>query len=112
MEAQWIKLREYAAYLFLFVERLRQSSLHDNESAFNKFKIRPRILADVSNVDTSTAVFGQKVFAATTPRSVRIIIYLPTIAKRYHFPLGSLQLPCIVSHTQMVKRRPLEQQEK
>ncbi|KAF9635037.1 putative fmn-dependent dehydrogenase family protein [Lasiodiplodia theobromae] len=36
-------------------------TLHDNEAAFTRYKIRPRILTDVSAVDTSTTIFGQRV---------------------------------------------------
>ncbi|EXJ82091.1 (S)-2-hydroxy-acid oxidase [Capronia coronata CBS 617.96] len=38
-----------------------QLTLRDNESSFNRFKIRPRILSDVSNIDTSITIMGQKV---------------------------------------------------
>ncbi|UPL02725.1 hypothetical protein LCI18_013659 [Fusarium solani-melongenae] len=33
----------------------------DNEKAFDRYKIRPRVLKDVSNLDTSTEIFGTKV---------------------------------------------------
>lgn len=33
----------------------------DNEKAFDRYKIRPRVLKDVSNLDTSTEIFGAKV---------------------------------------------------
>lgn len=33
----------------------------DNMSAFNRYRIRPRVLADVSNVDMSAEIYGQKV---------------------------------------------------
>lgn len=36
-------------------------TLNDNENAYDKFKIRPRVLRDVSNVDMSTSIFGQKI---------------------------------------------------
>ncbi|KAH8883207.1 S-2-hydroxy-acid oxidase [Thozetella sp. PMI_491] len=36
-------------------------TLRENEEAFNRFKIRPRILSNVANVDTSTTILGQKV---------------------------------------------------
>ena len=35
--------------------------LHENENAYNRFKIRPRILSNVADVDPSTTLFGQKV---------------------------------------------------
>jgi (S)-2-hydroxy-acid oxidase len=43
---------------FHYSDELR---LRDNEDAYNKFKIRPRVLRDVSNVDTSSTIFGRKV---------------------------------------------------
>ncbi|KAL1624419.1 hypothetical protein SLS56_007823 [Neofusicoccum ribis] len=36
-------------------------TLRDNEAAFDRYKIRPRILVNVSTVDTSTTIFGTKV---------------------------------------------------
>ncbi|KAF5005319.1 hypothetical protein FDECE_8215 [Fusarium decemcellulare] len=33
----------------------------DNEKAFDRYKIRPRVLRDVSDLDTSTEIFGTKV---------------------------------------------------
>ncbi|KAL1885827.1 hypothetical protein Plec18167_001323 [Paecilomyces lecythidis] len=36
-------------------------TLQENETAFNRYKIRPRILINVDNIDTSTEIFGTKV---------------------------------------------------
>ena len=36
-------------------------TLKDNENAYDKFKIRPRVLRNVSNVDLSTSIFGQTI---------------------------------------------------
>uniref|UniRef100_L2FS58 Fmn-dependent dehydrogenase family protein n=1 Tax=Colletotrichum fructicola (strain Nara gc5) TaxID=1213859 RepID=L2FS58_COLFN len=36
-------------------------TVQDNEDAYNRYKIRPRVLRDVSNIDTSTTIFGVKV---------------------------------------------------
>ncbi|WYZ41430.1 hypothetical protein EsH8_V_000325 [Colletotrichum jinshuiense] len=36
-------------------------SLRDNEEAYNRYKIMPRILVNVDNIDMSTTIFGQKV---------------------------------------------------
>ncbi|KAF2722720.1 FMN-dependent dehydrogenase [Polychaeton citri CBS 116435] len=36
-------------------------TLRDNEAAFDRYKLRPRILRNVSKVDTSTTIFGSKV---------------------------------------------------
>ncbi|KAJ9604925.1 hypothetical protein H2200_010314 [Cladophialophora chaetospira] len=36
-------------------------TLRDNVAAYNRYKIIPRILRNVSNIDTSTTIFGQRV---------------------------------------------------
>ncbi|KAF4922754.1 Oxidase FUB9 [Colletotrichum viniferum] len=36
-------------------------TVRDNEEAYNRYKIRPRVLRDVSNIDTTTTIFGAKV---------------------------------------------------
>ncbi|KAL2205989.1 FMN-dependent dehydrogenase [Sarocladium strictum] len=40
---------------------MQMLTLKENEAAFDRFKIRPRILTDVSEVDTSTTILGSKV---------------------------------------------------
>lgn len=35
--------------------------LRDNEAAFDRYKIKPRILVNVENIDTSSELFGIKV---------------------------------------------------
>ncbi|PTU18413.1 hypothetical protein P175DRAFT_0504336 [Aspergillus ochraceoroseus IBT 24754] len=36
-------------------------TLKDNSAAFDRYKLRPRVLRDVDNVDTSTTIFGTSV---------------------------------------------------
>ncbi|KZF19528.1 FMN-dependent dehydrogenase [Xylona heveae TC161] len=36
-------------------------SLRDNEQAYNRYKIRPRVLVNVQNIDVSSEIFGTKV---------------------------------------------------
>lgn len=36
------------------------SRLRENEEAYRRYKIRPRILVNVDHVDTSTEIFGIK----------------------------------------------------
>ncbi|KAL2400407.1 Oxidase FUB9 [Exophiala dermatitidis] len=36
-------------------------TLRDNEDAFDRYKVRPRVLVDVINIDMSTTIFGTKV---------------------------------------------------
>lgn len=38
-----------------------QQTIRDNSSAFEKFRLRSRVLVDVSKVDTSTTVFGRRI---------------------------------------------------
>ncbi|MCJ1240447.1 hypothetical protein MMC14_008450 [Varicellaria rhodocarpa] len=38
-----------------------QVTLRENSAAFSKYRIRTRVLRDVSNVDTSTSVFGRRI---------------------------------------------------
>ena len=38
-----------------------QITVHENSSAFLNYRLRPRVLVDVSNVDTSTTVFGRSI---------------------------------------------------
>lgn len=40
---------------------LSLSSLRDNEDAYSRYKLRPRILINVSKIDMSTTIFGTKV---------------------------------------------------
>jgi (S)-2-hydroxy-acid oxidase len=39
----------------------QMSTLRENVSVFNKYRLRPRVLVDVSNVNTTTRVFGDEV---------------------------------------------------
>ncbi|KAH9828079.1 FMN-dependent dehydrogenase [Teratosphaeria destructans] len=39
----------------------RGTYLHDNEAAFNRYKLRPRILRNISTIDTSTSIWGCRV---------------------------------------------------
>jgi (S)-2-hydroxy-acid oxidase len=38
-----------------------QVTVTENSTAYGKYRLRPRVLVDVSNTDTSTSVFGQKI---------------------------------------------------
>jgi (S)-2-hydroxy-acid oxidase len=38
-----------------------QVTIHENSRAFSKYRVRPRVLADVSSADTSTTLFGRRV---------------------------------------------------
>ena len=43
--------------------------LRDNEAAFDRYKIKPRILVNVDNIDTSSELFGKKVGRSTPSNS-------------------------------------------
>ncbi|KAI1609300.1 FMN-dependent dehydrogenase family protein [Exophiala viscosa] len=36
-------------------------TLHDNEAAFDRYRIRPRILRNISKIDTTTEIWGERV---------------------------------------------------
>lgn len=38
------------------------TSLHENEAAFDRYKIRPRVLKNVNQIDTSTKILDTKVY--------------------------------------------------
>ena len=40
---------------------IKGNRVQDNEDAYNRYKIRPRVLKDVSNIDTSTEILGSRV---------------------------------------------------
>jgi (S)-2-hydroxy-acid oxidase len=37
------------------------ASLRENESAYDRYRIRPRILVNVAEIETSTEILGSKV---------------------------------------------------
>lgn len=40
---------------------MRHDRLKDNEAAFNRYKIRPRVMINVAKIDLETNIFGIKV---------------------------------------------------
>lgn len=36
------------------------STLRENTTAYDKYRIRPRVLRDISSIDTSVEIFGQR----------------------------------------------------
>lgn len=57
-------------------------TLHDNEAAFNKYRILPRVLRNVSNLDTSTTICGQKIAFP--------LGFSPSAMQRMAHPLGEV----------------------
>jgi (S)-2-hydroxy-acid oxidase len=47
-------------YVWVFFVLILPCSLRENEEAFNYFKIQPRILVNVDNIDISGEIFGFK----------------------------------------------------
>ena len=62
------------------------STLQENSTAYDKYRIRPRVLRDVSNVDTSVNIFG---FKNSIPLGVA-----PT-ASKYCCPLHLVHGHCL-----------------
>ncbi|KAL4893153.1 FMN-dependent dehydrogenase family protein [Aspergillus ambiguus] len=58
------------------------STLLDNEKAYNRYKLRPRVLRDVHDVDTTTEIFGVKVAAP--------LGFAPTAAHKLAHPIGEV----------------------
>lgn len=59
--------------------KLTATRLHDNVAAYDRYKIRPRILRDVSRIDTTTTLFGKRVSLHSTGRIVPVFVaaFLP-----------------------------------
>jgi hypothetical protein len=57
-----------------------ENSLRENRNAFSRIRLRPRILVDVSSVDTSTTVLG---FRISMP-----IMVAPTALHKFAHPEG------------------------
>ncbi|GES57141.1 FMN-dependent dehydrogenase family protein [Aspergillus terreus] len=58
------------------------TTLYDNERAYDRYKLRPRVLRDVHDVDMSTHIFGVKV---TAP-----IGFAPAAAHKLAHPIGEV----------------------
>ena len=56
-----------------------ERTLHDNVEAFSRLKLRQRVLRDVSNIDTSAEVFGEK---WTIPAGLAPVGFAGMYAKR------------------------------
>ncbi|KAL5362533.1 FMN-dependent dehydrogenase family protein [Aspergillus floccosus] len=58
------------------------STLYDNEKAYDRYKLRPRVLRDVHDVDMTSEIFGVK---ATAP-----IGFAPAAAHKLAHPVGEI----------------------
>lgn len=59
----------------------------DNMEAYKRYRIRPRILVNVADVDTSTTIYGQKVRVRALSRAYRRICS-PSDPLQVDLPLG------------------------
>src|SRR5439155_26953218 len=57
-----------------------ESTLRENLAAFARWKLRPRVLVDVSSIDTSTTVLGTRIAAP--------ILVAPVALQRFAHPEG------------------------
>ena len=75
------------------------TTLQENSEAYNKYRIRPRVLRDISAIDTSTMIFGHR---NSMPLGVA-----PTAVSISRYRVGHTcidELPrCIAWHTPMAK---------
>ena len=62
--------------------------LRDNETAYDRYKINPRILIDVGNITTDTTILGSKVRA--TRASIAALTLTPNEQPRSPSPLASV----------------------
>lgn len=71
--------------------------LRDNEEAYNRYRLRPRVMTKVGNLDMSAEIFGQKVspphFLSTTERLKKACrsAFLLDSALRLCMPLSILR---------------------
>lgn len=59
-------------------------SLQDNEAAFDRYKLRPRVLINVEKVDTETEILGTKV-SELLP-SIKLVKTLTPGEPNYRYP--------------------------
>lgn len=88
---------------------MRNDRLKDNEEAFNRYKIRPRVMINVAKIDLETEMFGIKVNMNCSDRidQTRLIFQ----GRRLHLSALAQQL-CMDSHIQMANWQHRAQQQK
>jgi 4-hydroxymandelate oxidase len=80
LEARAAEVLEPAAYAYFSGGADEESTLADNVAAWSRYRLRPRMLRDVSQVDLTTTVLGQ---AISTP-----VMIAPTAYHRLAHPDG------------------------
>jgi 4-hydroxymandelate oxidase len=53
------ELLPHAVYEFIAAGAGEEITKHDNEAAFDRIRLRPRVLRDVTRLDTGITLFGQ-----------------------------------------------------
>lgn len=88
---------------------MRNNRLKDNEAAFNRYKIRPRVMINVAKIDLETDIFGIKVNTNCSNGidQTRLIFQ----GRRLHLSALAQQL-CMDSHIQMANWQHRAQQQK
>lgn len=69
---------------------MKWTRLRENETAFDRYKIRPRILINVDKVDTTTEIFGTKVYIYISSQLIFLQSnqLITSTKKKVLFPLG------------------------
>lgn len=57
----WSRTIDWSVYQWVKIVADEHPRLRENETAYDRYKIRPRILVNVDQVDTSTEILGTKV---------------------------------------------------
>ena len=65
---------------------LKAARLRENEDSFNRYKIRPRLLRNVSGIDTSAEIFGYKVLISWGGQS----LWLMNVAGKFSMRFQSI----------------------
>ncbi|KAF5512943.1 Oxidase FUB9 [Colletotrichum aenigma] len=71
-------------------------TVRDNEEAYNRHKIRPRVLRDVSNIDTTTTIFGAKILQRAEQagyKAVMMTVDAPMLGRRLNEYRNAFGLP-------------------
>ena len=76
------KVLSHAVYEFVAAGAGDEITLADNKAAFDRMKLRPRVLRDVSTIDTQIELFG-----VTLPHP---ILLAPTALQRLSHPDGEV----------------------
>src|SRR3989337_3155690 len=77
--------RPEASYGFIAGAAEDEVALRENRAAFQRLRLRPRVLGDVSKIDPSTTVLGQRIEFP--------VLLAPVAVQRLPHPAGRLPPP-------------------